>query len=102
MQSLNIIKTQKNGGSTVKDYLKKKRLIVTSLLVILSLFLVNSCSHQIIIKDEGIKAIKIKAGVSIVAPVDGWFMSNQAVTKMLDAETKCKAELEKCRLEKDR
>ncbi len=67
-----------------------------------SLFALVACSTTIIIKDEGVKVIKVQAGASVVAPVDGWFMSDQAIIKMLDAEIKCKAELDKCRLEKDR
>jgi len=34
--------------------------------------------------------------------MDGWFLSNEAIIEMLEKYENLKAELEKCRLEKDK
>ena len=77
----------------------KKCLVV---LTLCSLLLIFSCTKTLIIKDESLITHRLARGDSFTAPVNGWFMSDEAIIKLLNTLEDLKAELEKCRLEKDK
>jgi len=54
-------------------------------LITLIIFLLNGCTQKLEIRDQDLKVAKMKAGQIYEAPLDGWFVSNEGVEKMLKA-----------------
>jgi len=69
--------------------------------VICSCFFLG-CTKQIIVREESVHAHKLRKGEVYTVTMDGWFLSNEAIIEMLEKYENLKAELEKCRLEKDK
>ncbi len=46
---------------------------------------VEGCAHQIEIIDPQIKAGKMMAGQTYIAPMDGWFISDEGVARLARA-----------------
>ena len=47
--------------------------------------LLFGCAHTIEITDQTVKAGKMKADQNYKAPMDGWFISNEGVERVLQA-----------------
>ncbi len=56
-----------------------------SIFLICLISLALGCAHTIEITDHTIKAGKMKAGQIYTAPIDGWFISNEGVARLLRA-----------------
>ncbi len=54
------------------------------LIFLISLFLIG-CAHQVEIINPEVKAGKMLKGQAYTAPMDGWFISDEGVAKMLKA-----------------
>ena len=64
---------------------RNKRFLGLTLCAMLYALSAPGCAHTIEIKDETIKAGKMKAGESYTAPMDGWFISDEGVYMLLHA-----------------
>lgn len=62
----------------------KKRWKIIFLICLISLLLAG-CVKRIEITDQSIKCGKMKTGQSYTAPMDGWFVSDEGVAKILKA-----------------
>ncbi len=54
----------------------------------LALFLISlllGCAHTVEITDHTIKAGRMKVGSTYIAPVDGWFVSEEGMERLLRA-----------------
>lgn len=55
-----------------------------SALFLISVLLIG-CAHQVEIIDHTVKAGKMKAGQAYTAPMDGWFISDEGIARILTA-----------------
>ncbi len=55
------------------------------MIAILFALLIAGCVHQIEIRDDDLKYGKMEAGKTYEAPMDGYFISDEGVQKMLGA-----------------
>jgi uncharacterized protein YceK len=72
-----------------------KRLRTISAICLVSL-LIAGCATTIEITDHTIKAGKIKAGQAYTAPMDGWFVSDEGVARILQAIEYYKYKWQEC------
>lgn len=64
---------------------RMKRLFLIILIPCLISITFISCVQRLEIKDQDMKVAKMKAGQNYVAPMNGWFVSDESVEKMLKA-----------------
>jgi len=60
----------------------------------------GGCAHTVEITDQTVQAGKMKAGQSYTAPMDGWFVSDEGVAKILQAIEYYKYKWQECEEEK--
>ncbi len=55
--------------------------------IILILFLASSCAvtQEIVIEDRTVAIEKMEAGKAYEAPIDGWFVSDEALGRLISA-----------------
>jgi hypothetical protein len=77
-----------------------RRRLRTIFAICLVSLLIAGCVHTIEITDHQIKAGKIKAGTSYTAPMDGWFVSDEGIAKILQAIEYYKFKWQECEASK--
>ena len=64
---------------------RMKRLWKITLVTCLVVSLLSGCAQTIKITQTDVKAGKMLSGQSYIAPMDGWFISDEGVLRMLKA-----------------
>ena len=60
----------------------------------------SGCAHTVEITDQTVKAGKMKTGQAYTAPMDGWFVSEEGVAKILQAIEYYKYKWQECEASK--